>query len=130
MPADITLSGARLTAKPDLVILPNSGAVALKDARVAINRRYQDKQTGEWKDAGVTFLSLVAYGRLAEEIEATMDKGDMVIGKGTLEQRDYETKDGEKRSVYEVRLTSLGLDLSAPRRDESRQKEYDEKPPF
>jgi single-strand DNA-binding protein len=73
--------------------------------RVAANQRKQNEQ-GEWVDANTTYLDGSLWGKGATN--ASLKKGDTVIITGELKQRSYETKEGEKRTVYEIATESIG----------------------
>lgn len=133
MTYDITLTDGRLGTEPSEDIKYSSSGQAMLTMRVASTRRYQDKQSGEWKDASTTWVNCVAYRNLAEQIAESLKKGDPVMGTGVYESREYQ-KDGETRTVYELNLQHFGLDLArAKRKDQSRQAPaaatFDE-PPF
>ena len=75
---------------------------------VAVNKRFQ--KNGEWTEE-TSFFNVTAWGQLGENAAASVSKGDRVIVTGELEQRSYETKDGEKRSVVEINAQGIGPDL-------------------
>jgi single-strand DNA-binding protein len=75
---------------------------------LAVNRRYQ--QNGEWQEV-TSFFNIVAWGDLGENTAASLTKGARVIVTGRLEQRSYETKDGETRSVTEIVADDIGPSL-------------------
>ena len=106
----ITIVGT-LTADPELRFV-NSGA-AVANFTVAFNPRRYDKQANEWKDGTAQFWRCQAWnaGKLtfAENIADQLHKGDRVVLTGTLEAREYE-KDGQKRTVTEVRVAHVGKD--------------------
>ncbi len=101
----VTLVG-NLTRDPELRYTPSGAGVA--SFGLAVNRRYQ--VNGEWQEQ-VSFFNIVAWSELGENAAASLSKGMRVIVTGRLEQRSYETKDGEKRSVTEVRADELGPSL-------------------
>jgi single-strand DNA-binding protein len=101
----VTLVG-NLTRDPELRYTPSGAGVA--SFGLAVNRRYQ--VNGEWQEQ-VSFFNIVAWTELGENAAASLSKGMRVIVTGRLEQRSYETKDGEKRSVTEVRADELGPSL-------------------
>ncbi len=101
----VTLVG-NLTRDPELRYTPSGAGVA--SFGLAVNRRYQ--QNGEWQEQ-VSFFNIVAWSELGENAAASLRKGMRVIVTGRLEQRSYETKEGEKRSVTEVRADELGPSL-------------------
>ena len=75
---------------------------------LAVNRRYQ--VNGEWQEQ-TSFINVVAWGQLGENAAASLNKGTRIMVAGRLEQRSYETQDGEKRSVVEVIADEIGPSL-------------------
>jgi single-strand DNA-binding protein len=98
----VLLSG-RLTRDPELRYTPSG--VAVMTFSLALNRRYKD-QTGEWKDE-VSFVNVVAWQRQAELASEYLKKGSAVFVEGRLQSRSWETSEGQKRSVLEVRAERL-----------------------
>lgn len=94
----ITVVG-NLTRECELRFTP-SGAANLK-VGVAVNRRWQNKQTNEWEEA-VSFFDVVAWRDLAEHASESLKKGDRVVVTGRLEQRSWEADDGSKRYATEI----------------------------
>jgi single-strand DNA-binding protein len=80
--------------------------------RVGWTPRMMDRVTGEWKDAGTSFLSVRLYRKLAENAATCLRKGDPVIVRGRFFVRDYEDKNGAKRTAVEVDAISIGHDLN------------------
>ena len=101
----VTLVG-NLTKDPELRYTAAGRGVA--SFGIAVNRRYQ--VNGEWQEQ-VSFFNVVAWGDLGENAAASLNKGNRVIVTGRLEQRSYETREGEKRSVTEVIADELGPSL-------------------
>ncbi len=101
----VTLVG-NLTRDPELRYTTTGRGVA--SFGLAVNRRYQ--QNGEWQEQ-VSFFNVVAWGDLGENAAASLNKGNRIIVTGRLEQRQYETREGEKRSVVEVIADELGPSL-------------------
>jgi single-strand DNA-binding protein len=87
-----------LTRPPELRYTPSGTAVA--DLRLAVNRNYTT-QSGEKRDE-VCFLTVVVWGKQAESCGEYLDKGSQIFVEGRLQTRDWEGKDGQKRSVTEV----------------------------
>jgi len=87
-----------LTRDPELRYIPSGSAVA--NLRLAINRTYKS-QTGEMKEE-VTFVNVVVWGKQAENCSEYLSKGSPVFVEGRLQSRQWETDDGQKRSVLEV----------------------------
>ena len=93
----ITVVG-NLTADPELRFTPSGAAVA--NFTVASTPRTFDKNSNEWKDGDTMFLNCSIWRQAAENVAETLSKGMRVIVQGRLKQRSYETKEGEKRTVY------------------------------
>src|SRR5674476_696559 len=87
----------------------NSGQAALR-LSVAVNRRWQNRQTQEWEEK-VSYFEIVAYGALAENSANSLSKGARVIVNGRLEQRSWETENGDKRSVVEINADEIAPSL-------------------
>ena len=104
----ITLIG-NLTDDPELRFTPSGAAVA--KFRVASTPRYMDKQTGEWKDGEALFLTCNVWRQAAEHVAESLQRGARVIVQGRLRQRSYETREGEKRTVYELEVDEIGPSL-------------------
>jgi single-strand DNA-binding protein len=104
----ITLVG-NLVDDPELRFTPSGQAVA--KFRVASTPRYLDKQTNEWKDGESLFLSCNVWRQAAENVAETLQRGMRVIVQGRLKQRSYETREGEKRTVFEVEVDEVGPSL-------------------
>lgn len=102
---NITLVG-NLTRDPELRYTTGGNGVA--SFGLAVNRRYQ--QNGEWQEQ-TSFFNVVAWGELGENSAASLVKGSRAIVTGRLEQRSWETNEGEKRSVVEVVADEIGPSL-------------------
>lgn len=105
----ITLVG-NITADPELRFTPSGAAVA--KFTVASTPRFYDKASNEWKDGDTLFLTCNAWRGMGENIAESLTKGTRVIVQGRLKQRSYETKEGEKRTVYEVEVDDIGPSLA------------------
>jgi single-strand DNA-binding protein len=79
--------------------------------RLASTPRFFDKATNEWKDGESLFLSCNIWRQAAENVTESLQRGMRVIVVGRLRQRSYETKEGEKRTVYEVEVDEVGPSL-------------------
>ena len=108
----VTIVG-RLTADPELRFTQSGLPVA--SLTVASNARTFDKSTNEWKDGEPLFLRGSVWRDYAEHVAGSLHKGDHVIVVGSLEQRSYETKEGEKRTSYEIRIDQIGPALQFAR---------------
>src|SRR4051812_33655010 len=104
----ITLVG-NLVDDPELRFTPSGAAVA--KFRIASTPRFMDRATNEWKDGESLFLTCNVWRQAAENVAESLQRGMRVIVQGRLKQRSYETKEGEKRTVYEVEVDELGPSL-------------------
>ncbi len=104
----ITVIG-NLTDDPELRFTPSGAAVA--KFRVASTPRIMDRQSGEWKDGEPLFLSCSVWRQAAENVAESLQRGARVIVSGRLRQRSYETREGEKRTVYELEVDEIGPSL-------------------
>jgi single-strand DNA-binding protein len=104
----ITVVG-NLTDDPELRYL--ASGVAVCKFRVASTPRVKDKDTGEWKDGEGLFLACSVWRDAAEHVAESLQRGARVIVQGRLKQRSYETKEGEKRTVYELDVDEVGPSL-------------------
>ena len=105
-----------------------AGGVAVANLGLAVNRRYKD-QSGEWKD-DTCFLNIVLWDKAAERLGPFLKKGRAILVEGRLQSRSYDTKEGEKKNVVEVRADRIdfldrqprnadgaGVPAGAPRED-------------
>jgi single-strand DNA-binding protein len=101
----VTIVG-NITRDPELRF--TAGGKGIASFGLAVNRRWQ--QNGEWQEK-VSFFNVTAWDTLGENIAASLTKGTRVIVTGRLEQREYETKEGEKRNVVEIVADEIGPSL-------------------
>ncbi|HLV74608.1 single-strand binding protein [Actinomadura hallensis] len=104
----ITMVG-NLVEDPNLRFTPSGQAVA--SFRLASTPRYFDRQSGEWKDGEALFLTCNVWRQAAENVAETLQRGMRVIVQGRLKQRSYETREGEKRTVFEIEVDEVGPSL-------------------
>jgi len=104
----VTLVG-NLTDDPELRFTAQGAAVA--NFRIAVSKRIRDPQTNEWKDGDTSFFRVNVWRQLAENVAESLTRGTRVIVTGTLKMRQWETQEGEKRSVVEVEATEVGPSL-------------------
>jgi single-strand DNA-binding protein len=104
----ITIAG-NLVDDPELRFTPSGQPVA--KFRVASTPRFLDKNTNEWKDGDSLFLTCNVWRQAAENVAESLTRGTRVIVSGRLRQRSYETKEGEKRTVYEIEVDDVGPSL-------------------
>lgn len=106
MSAPITLVG-RLVADPEITF--GQSGIAILKARVVTSGR--KKTDNGWEDVDTTFWQVTAFRQLAENIADSLSKGDEVIVIGKIKQRQYETAEGEKRSITEITADAFGPNL-------------------
>lgn len=104
----ITVVG-NIVADPELRFTPSGAAVA--NFRIASTPRVFNKQTNDWEDGDGLFLTCNVWRQAAENVAESLSKGMRVIVNGRLRQRSYETREGEKRTVYEVEVDEVGPSL-------------------
>jgi len=104
----ITVVG-NLVADPELRFTASGQPVAT--FRVASTPRVRDNASGEWKDGDSLFLTCNVWRQAAENVAESLQRGMRVIVTGRLKQRNYETKEGEKRTVYEIEVDDVGPSL-------------------
>ena len=104
----ITVVG-NLVADPELRFTASGQPVAT--FRIASTPRIRDNATNEWKDGDSLFLTCNVWRQAAENVAESLQRGMRVIVTGRLKQRSYETKEGEKRTVFEVEVDDVGPSL-------------------
>ena len=115
----VTVVG-NLTRDPELRF--TSGGRGQASFGLAVSRRYQ--VNNEWQEQ-TSFFNVVAWGSLGENAAASLTKGTRIIVTGRLEQRSYETKEGEKRSVVEIIADEIGPSLRWARAEIERTTDHD-----
>lgn len=105
---NLTIIG-NLTSDPELRFTPSGAAVA--NFTVVSSPRVLNKQTQEWEDGDPLFLRCNIWRQAAENVTESLTKGTRVIVQGRLKQRSYETKEGEKRTVFEMEVDEIGPSL-------------------
>ncbi len=104
----ITVVG-NLVDDPELRFTPSGAAVA--NFRIASTPRTFDRQTNEWKDGDALFLSCSVWRQAAENVAESLQKGMRVVVQGRLKSRQYETREGERRTVFEIDVDEVGPSL-------------------
>jgi single-strand DNA-binding protein len=98
-----------LTSDPELRYTQNGLAVA--NFTIASTPRTFNRQSNEWEDGEALFLRSSVWREFAEYVAGSLTKGSRVIAQGRLKQRSYETKEGEKRTSYELEIDEIGPSL-------------------
>jgi single-strand DNA-binding protein len=101
----ITVIG-NLVDDPELRYTPSGAAVA--KFRIASTPRTFDRESNQWKDGEALFLTCSVWRQYAENVAESLSRGTRVIVQGRLKQRSYETREGEKRTVYELDVDEVG----------------------
>jgi len=104
----ITVVG-NLVDDPELRFTPSGAAVA--NFRIASTPRTFDRQANEWKDGDALFLSCSVWRQAAENVAESLQRGMRVVVQGRLKSRTYETREGEKRTVFEIEVEEVGPSL-------------------
>lgn len=107
--AQISLTG--YVATQPLIRSTPSGAMNVS-MRVAWTPRRQDRVTGEWADGNTSYVTVICWRKLASNAGVCLRKGDPVVVKGRLSIREFDDKQGMRRTAVEVEATSVGHDLS------------------
>ena len=103
----VTIAG-NLTREPELRFTPNGQATATFG--IAVNRTWTDRQSQERKES-TSFFDVIAWGGLAENAATSLAKGTRVVVTGRLDQRSWETQEGDKRSKVEITADDLAPSL-------------------
>ena len=105
---NVTVVG-NCTRDPELRF--TAGGQAVASFGLAVNRRWQNRQTNEWEEA-VSFFDVTCWAQLAENVAESITKGSRIILSGRLDQRSWETQDGDKRSKIEIVADEIGPSLT------------------
>jgi single-strand DNA-binding protein len=103
----ITVVG-NITRDPEMRFTPSG--VSKVTFGVAVNRSWRNQQTNDWEEQ-TSFFNVVCWRELADNVGASLKKGTRVVVTGRLEQRSWETEQGEKRSVIEIVADEVGPSL-------------------
>ncbi|MCI4659770.1 single-stranded DNA-binding protein [Cryobacterium zhongshanensis] len=104
----ITVVG-NLTSDPELRY--TQGGLAVANFTIASTPRNFDRAANEWKDGDALFLRASVWREFAEHVAGSLTKGARVVATGRLKQRSYETKEGEKRTSFELEIDDIGPSL-------------------
>lgn len=98
-----------LTQDPELRY--TAGGVPVANVTIASTERVFDRQTNEWKDGPTTFLRGSVWREIAEHAAASLAKGQQVLAIGKLRQNDYQDREGNPRTSYELEILEIGPSL-------------------
>jgi single-strand DNA-binding protein len=104
----LTIIGT-LVSDPEL--RNTASGIPVANFAVASNPRIFHTDTGEWRDSEPLFLRCALWRDPAQHVTDCLSKGDRVIVHGRLHQRNYETQNGDKRTVYELLVDEIGASL-------------------
>lgn len=107
MPTNSVTIIGNLVEDPELRFTPSG--VAMAKLRIAVNRRWRDRND-QWQEE-TSFFGGTVWRDMAENIAESLQKGSRIIVTGSLEQRSWETQDGDKRSIVEIRIDEVGPSL-------------------
>jgi single-strand DNA-binding protein len=107
MTANVTIVG-NLTRDPELRFTPAGAPVTTFG--VAVNRRWQNRDSQQWEES-TSFFNVTCWRDLAQNVSESLEKGSRVLVSGRLDQRSWETQDGERRSVVEIVADEVGPSL-------------------
>jgi single-strand DNA-binding protein len=107
MSSNVTIVG-NLTRDPELRFTPAGAPVTTFG--VAVNRRWQNRDSQQWEES-TSFFNVTCWRDLAQNVSESLEKGARVVVTGRLEQRSWETNDGERRSVVEIVADEVGPSL-------------------
>jgi single-strand DNA-binding protein len=108
MSSQIMIAG-NLGDDPELRFTPNGAPVCRLS--VGVTDRQYDKTTGQYRDVGTTWFTVIAWNQLAENSAATFTRGNRVIVSGLMKSRSWETPEGEKRTTWEITADEIGPSL-------------------
>lgn len=103
----VSITG-NLTRDPELRFTPSGQATT--SFGVAVNRRWQNRQSQEWEEA-TSYFDVVCWGQLAENAAQSLGKGSRVVVTGRLDQRSWENQEGERRSKVEITADEVAPSL-------------------
>jgi single-strand DNA-binding protein len=107
MTANVTIVG-NLTRDPELRFTPAGAPVTTFG--VAVNRRWQNRDSQQWEES-TSFFNVTCWRDLAQNVSESLEKGSRVLVSGRLDQRSWETQEGERRSVVEIVADEVGPSL-------------------
>ncbi len=108
MPDNSIVLVGNITRDPELRFTPTGQATA--SFGLAVNRRWQNRQTQEWEEA-TSFFDVVCWREMAENVSESLVRGTRVVVTGRLEQRSWETPEGDRRSRIEIIADEVGPSL-------------------
>ena len=108
MPDNSVTVVGNLTQDPELRFTPSG--VAIARISLAVNRRWMNRNTNEWEEEA-SFFNATCWQEMAENVSESLQKGARVIINGRLQQRSWETREGERRSIVEIRVDEIGPSL-------------------
>ncbi|GAB3595346.1 Single-stranded DNA-binding protein [Corynebacterium faecale] len=108
----------KMNADPGLRFTPSGAAVA--NFRIASTPRTFNQTTNQWEDGKALLLTCNIWREAAENVAESLTKGMRVIAQGRLRQRSYETREGERRIIFELEVDEIGPSLKYAKADVTR----------
>lgn len=108
MPDNSVTVVGNLVEDPELRFTPSG--VAMAKLRLAVNRRWMNRSTNEWEEEA-SFFTATCWREMAENVSESLQKGARVLVNGRLQQRSWETQEGDRRSVVEITIDEIGPSL-------------------
>jgi len=109
MPDNTVTIVGNLTQDPEMRFTANG--VAMVSLSIAVNRRRFNRDTNTWEDTEASFFNATCWRDLAENVSESLRKGTRVLITGRLQQRRWETQEGDPRSVVEIQVDEIGPSL-------------------
>ncbi|MXX64278.1 MAG: single-stranded DNA-binding protein, partial [Acidimicrobiia bacterium] len=109
MPENTVTIVGNLTQDPEMRFTPNG--VAMAKLSIAVNRRFFNRETGDWEDSEPSFFNATCWRQMAENVSESLRKGTRVVVTGRLKQRTWETSEGEKRSMVDIQVDEVAPSL-------------------
>lgn len=109
MPDNTVTIVGNLTQDPEMRFTPNG--VAMVKLSIAVNRRRFNRDSNTWEDGDASFFNATCWRDLAENVSESLRKGTRVVITGRLEQRSWETQEGDRRSIVEIQVDEIGPSL-------------------
>ena len=109
MPDNTVTIVGNLTQDPEMRFTPNG--VAMAKLSIAVNRRSFNRETNQWEEGETSYFNATCWRQMAENVSESLRKGTRVVVTGRLQQRSWETSEGEKRSMVEIQVDEVAPSL-------------------
>ncbi|MXZ07791.1 MAG: single-stranded DNA-binding protein, partial [Acidimicrobiia bacterium] len=109
MPENTVTIVGNLTQDPEMRFTPNG--VAMARLSIAVNRRSFNRETNQWEEGETSYFNATCWRQMAENVSESLRKGTRVVVTGRLQQRSWETSEGEKRYMVEIQVDEVAPSL-------------------